>query len=291
MASSSAADVAMPEAAPASRTEALQALVRGEERAGRLRALLADQEAQNMVLRRKLRLEAAREWSHLPESPEPAHQRRGGGGGRAVGEKGVGQRGQGDQVGEGQAVLDGGGVVPGGLVEGGGGEGHGAGHGGGEGGGGEGHGVVLGGMVEGGGGEGGGGDVAPGEAGGAPAAAGGVQEGHGAGVGVQGPEGEALGGDGGAPAAAGGVQEGHGAGVGVQGPAGEALGHGGAAARSRRKRARAMSWPEGWVRVPYKKWGVRKPAGVCLGCWWTFQEYDGWRPHDPALCLFEQGGA
>ena len=50
------------------------------------------------------------------------------------------------------------------------------------------------------------------------------------------------------------------------------------------KRMRSVAWPEHWVRGPYIK-GARLPAGVCAGCYFVFQKWEGHRGHAGPHCF------
>ena len=45
-----------------------------------------------------------------------------------------------------------------------------------------------------------------------------------------------------------------------------------------KKRLKAIAWPKTWKKIPWV-WGGNPPPDACLGCWWAFQEWEGWRHH------------
>ena len=45
-----------------------------------------------------------------------------------------------------------------------------------------------------------------------------------------------------------------------------------------KKRLKAIEWPKTWERIPWVR-GGNAPPDACLGCWWQFQEWKGFRDH------------
>ena len=224
---------------------ALAALVAAEQRAGKLRAELREAEAEVQVLARKLKKRVSQDWEHLPESPDGADSADAAAADPVAAEAAEGPA----------AEVEGGppaaAVVPGPIAEAGpaaaaepGPQA------------GVAAGVAAGDVVE-------------------PAAAGPVE--------AAGAAAGAVGAGAAAPLVAGALAAEQAAGAGAAGAAGGTGGGdaGGedAGQRRRQKRFREMDWPESWVKKEYVK-GVRRPAGACLGCWWLFQEYEGWRKHE-----------
>ena len=87
----------------AARRAALDALVAAEQRVGRLRAELAEAEAEAGVLRRKLRVEVGRQWAHLDDA---VHDEGGGGAGAAAANVGGGEDGGAAPAAAVQAAVD-----------------------------------------------------------------------------------------------------------------------------------------------------------------------------------------
>ena len=55
-----------------------------------------------------------------------------------------------------------------------------------------------------------------------------------------------------------------------------------------RKRARGAAdpvWPAEWQRVRYVR-NAKAPQGACRGCWWRFQQWEGYRGHSGPNCLW-----
>ena len=45
-----------------------------------------------------------------------------------------------------------------------------------------------------------------------------------------------------------------------------------------KKRLKAIQWPKTWEKIEWVR-GGNAPPDACLGCWWLFQEWQGFRDH------------